>query len=175
MSRETKFSDANEESKILIFPVQLTTSRTGNLTRLIHTLLLCVMSVHSIVAPLFVRCDGWQNTRGSTGYTPRYFLFFSSIPWRVTYNFSPRFFRPHNFHIFVFLFCFAVCHKEWPYDFSSRCKFRNMTTRQSMVEFYLLTFPRFPLLKKEHKPTLVRIELTTSALLIAGVQVTYYY
>ena len=41
-----------------------------------------------------------------------------------------------------------------------------------MVEFYLLTFPRFPLQKKEHKsPTLVRIDLTTSVL--ADVQLTY--
>ena len=54
--------------------------------------------------------------------------------------------------------------------FLSRCKFSNLTTRQPMVEFYLLKSPRFPLRKKEH-PTLVRIELTTSAL--AGVQVTY--
>ena len=38
-----------------------------------------------------------------------------------------------------------------PYDFLSRCKFSTLTTRQPMVEFYLLTFPRFPLLKKEHK------------------------
>ena len=38
-----------------------------------------------------------------------------------------------------------------PYDFSSRCKFSTLTTRQPMVEFYLLTFPRFPLRKKEPK------------------------
>ena len=38
-----------------------------------------------------------------------------------------------------------------PYDFLSRCKFSTLTTRQPMVEFYLLTFPRFPLRKKEHK------------------------
>ena len=38
-----------------------------------------------------------------------------------------------------------------PYDFLSRCKFSNLTTRQPMVEFYLLTFPRFPFRKKEHK------------------------
>ena len=38
-----------------------------------------------------------------------------------------------------------------PYDFVSRCKFSTLTTRQPMVEFYLLTFPRFPLQKKEHK------------------------
>ena len=37
-----------------------------------------------------------------------------------------------------------------PYDFLSRCKFSNVTTRQPMVEFYLLAFPRFPLRKKEH-------------------------
>ena len=36
-------------------------------------------------------------------------------------------------------------------QFLSRCKFSTLTTRQPMVEFYLLTFPRFPLRKKEHK------------------------
>ena len=36
-SRETKFSGTDR--RIFIFPVQLTTSRIGNLTRLIHTLL----------------------------------------------------------------------------------------------------------------------------------------
>ena len=35
--------------------------------------------------------------------------------------------------------------------FLSRCKFSTLTTRQPLVEFYLLTFPRFPLRKKEHK------------------------
>ena len=35
--------------------------------------------------------------------------------------------------------------------FLSRCKSSTLTTRQPMVEFYLLTFPRFPLRKKEHK------------------------
>ena len=38
-----------------------------------------------------------------------------------------------------------------PYDFLSRCRFSNLTTHQPMVELYLLTFPRFPLRKKEHK------------------------
>ena len=38
-----------------------------------------------------------------------------------------------------------------PYEFLLRCKFRTLTTRQPMVEFYLLTFPRFPLRRKEHK------------------------
>ena len=35
--------------------------------------------------------------------------------------------------------------------FLSRCKFSTLITRQPMVEFYLLTFPRFPLRKKEDK------------------------
>ena len=38
-----------------------------------------------------------------------------------------------------------------PYDFLSRCKFSTLTIRRPMVEFYLLTFKRFPLRKKEHK------------------------
>ena len=37
--RETNVSGANGDREILIFPVQPTTSRIGNLTRLIHTLL----------------------------------------------------------------------------------------------------------------------------------------
>ena len=37
-SRETKFSGANGDREISIFPLQLTTSRIGNLTRLISTL-----------------------------------------------------------------------------------------------------------------------------------------
>ena len=36
-SRETKFSGANADREIFIFPVQLTTSKIDNLTRLIHT------------------------------------------------------------------------------------------------------------------------------------------
>ena len=57
--------------------------------------------------------------------------------------------------------------------FLSRCKFSTLTTHQPMVEFYLLTFLRFPLRKKEHKSYFgkILIELTTSAL--AGVQITY--
>ena len=35
-------SGANADREIFIFPVQLTTSRIGNLTRLIHTLAVCV-------------------------------------------------------------------------------------------------------------------------------------
>ena len=38
-SREIKFSGANADREIFIFSVRLTTSRIGNLTWLIHTLL----------------------------------------------------------------------------------------------------------------------------------------
>ena len=39
LSRETGFSAPNGDKEIFIFPVQLTTSRIDNLTRLIHTLI----------------------------------------------------------------------------------------------------------------------------------------
>ena len=40
-SRETKFAGANGDREKNIFPVQLTTSRIGNLTLLILTLATC--------------------------------------------------------------------------------------------------------------------------------------
>ena len=46
--RETKFSGANADREILIFLVQLTTCRIGNLTRLIHTLSICV-TIHTTI------------------------------------------------------------------------------------------------------------------------------
>ena len=48
-SREAKFSGANADREIFIFPVQLTTSRVGNLTRLIHALAICerTMTIHT--------------------------------------------------------------------------------------------------------------------------------
>ena len=46
--RETKFSGANRDKKIFISPVQLTTSRIVNLTRLIYTLLY-VMTNHALL------------------------------------------------------------------------------------------------------------------------------
>ena len=38
-SRETIFSGVNGDREVFIFPVELTTSRIGNLIRLIHVLL----------------------------------------------------------------------------------------------------------------------------------------
>ena len=48
-NRENKFSGANADREIFIFPVQLTTSRVDNLTRLIHTLTMCV-AIHTHTA-----------------------------------------------------------------------------------------------------------------------------
>ena len=42
-----KFSAGNADKEIPFFPVQLTTCRTGNLTRLVHTLAICV-TIHRI-------------------------------------------------------------------------------------------------------------------------------
>ena len=47
--------------------------------------------------------------------------------------------------------CVPISPRFTPYNFLARCKFSTLTTRQPVVEFYLLTFPRFPLRKKEHK------------------------
>ena len=47
-SRETKFSGTHGDRGIFIFPIQLTTSRIGNLTRLIHNLLY-VMTIHTYI------------------------------------------------------------------------------------------------------------------------------
>ena len=75
-------------------------------------------------------------------------------------------------YVFLFLFFFYLTYNRWTSSlpsclwsqrifpslpgsrltfFLSRCKFSTLITRQPMVEFYLLTFPRFPLRKKEHK------------------------
>ena len=47
-SRDTKFSGANADREIFVFPAQLTTSRIGNLTRLIHTIsYMCDTTLHT--------------------------------------------------------------------------------------------------------------------------------
>ena len=50
-SRETKFSGANGDREVFIFPIQLTTSRIGSLNQLIHTLL-HVMAIHTYTLPI---------------------------------------------------------------------------------------------------------------------------
>ena len=46
--RDTKFSGTNGDREILFFRVQLTTSRIGNLTRSLHTLLY-VMTIYTYI------------------------------------------------------------------------------------------------------------------------------
>ena len=75
---------------------------------------------------------------------PYFFLFFSFISIIAD--------GPHHYH--------PACGHKGSFHLSpvhalqfflSRCKFSTLTTRQPMVEFHLLAFPRFPLRKKEHK------------------------
>ena len=54
-------TDGNRKS--FIFPVQLTTSRIGNHTRLIHTLLK-VVSIHTVEFTLLVSCELETGDRG---------------------------------------------------------------------------------------------------------------
>ena len=63
LSRETIFLGANEDGEIFIFPVQLTTSRIGNLTLLIHTLLY-MMTMHTRLS-LFIA--HYKHTRAVMG------------------------------------------------------------------------------------------------------------
>ena len=62
-SRETKFSGTHGDGGMFIFPVQLTTTSTGNLTRLIHTLLY-VMTIHTYIRTYIV----WMNLATKTVY-----------------------------------------------------------------------------------------------------------
>ena len=63
-SRETKFSGENRDRETLFSPAQLTTSRIGNLTRLILTLAICddhtcihsVNACYRVAADLVFRC-----------------------------------------------------------------------------------------------------------------------
>ena len=70
---ETKFSGANGDWEILIFPVQLTPSRIGNLTRLIHALAICV-TIHSI-----------RGTRATRELTEKLCI---TYPYQSTQEFS---------------------------------------------------------------------------------------
>ena len=76
-------------------------------------------------------------------------------PLLVCFNRGPRLCRPQMDLIITILpvvtKVLPISPRFTPYDLLSRCKFSTLTTRQPMVEFYLLTFPRFPLRKKEHK------------------------
>ena len=63
-SRKTKFSGANGDREILIFPVQMTTNRIGNLTRLILTLVICDDHTYIHTTPLHVSVDCRDDALG---------------------------------------------------------------------------------------------------------------
>ena len=53
-SRETIFSGADGDRKTFIFPVQLTTSKIGSLTRFIFTLAICDDHVCCMLIPFIL-------------------------------------------------------------------------------------------------------------------------
>ena len=71
-SRENKFSGANGDRELFIFPVQLTTRRIGNLTRLILTLAICDNHtyIHTVITimsgPGLGRTNAQQTIFGSS-------------------------------------------------------------------------------------------------------------
>ena len=79
VSRETKFSGANGDKEYTIFPVQLTSSRIGNLTRLIHNTksgLIWFGSVYLVITAGFVaeiktNNSGYRSDGVMTLHTPR--------------------------------------------------------------------------------------------------------
>ena len=84
-----------------------------------------------------------MTCKGSTRYWIYFLLFFFNLTYRRWTSSLPS--CLWSLRIFPSLPCSRLT------IFLSRCKFSTLTTRQPMVEFYLLTFPRFPLRKKEHK------------------------
>ena len=74
VSRDQILRHARGQGNI-IFPVQLTTSRIGNLTRLIHTLLY-VMTIHTYI-------QTYEYAEQSCCWVFGYDLGYASVPWRV--------------------------------------------------------------------------------------------
>ena len=109
-SRETKLSGAIENREIFIFPVQLTTSRIGNLIRLIHTLL-SVMTIHTrtslcCLSYACMRRDRRPKTPRLTRYTLPFCVFFLHLIISHLQS-CATFFWPRNFYIFkTFFFSF---------------------------------------------------------------------
>ena len=85
-SRETKFSGAKADREIFIYPAQLTTSRIGNLTRLIHiTIAICIrtMTIHTYYTLILIAMKEHEN-RGKTKMNPtaaRFCYILSGIGW----------------------------------------------------------------------------------------------
>ena len=71
-SRDTKFSGANEDREILIFPVQLTTSRIGNLTGLIHIYTYIETYIHTYSKNCTSRGNVYPLSRQIRGFRDKY-------------------------------------------------------------------------------------------------------
>ena len=81
----------------IIFPVQLTTSRIGNLTGLIHTLLY-VMTIHTYIHTA-IPGGSAISSRGQTSFfamaVKEYFAFEKSCKWPKQRHFVDADIRPH--------------------------------------------------------------------------------
>ena len=64
-SREAKFTGANRDREIFIFPVQLTTSRIGNHTRLMPSPLSTCVTIHTYIRVLKLNRD--NKSKAPTG------------------------------------------------------------------------------------------------------------
>ena len=132
VSRDQIIRHARGQGNI-IFPVQLTTSRIGNLTRLIHTLLY-VMTIHTYIytssiidPPLGGRCE-WHRMTRMTG--PDCAVMCNLINIHTTYT-----------HVCV---CFLPIHSghqvRWTYQPGSH---RRKVTQDFSSTFFLRCVPYF--------------------------------
>ena len=170
VSRDQILRHARGQGNI-IFPVQLTTSRIGNLTRLIHTLL-HVMTIHTYINTRIDPPKGGSTilvskTSDQARQRDTLSFFFISFFFNLTYSrwtsslpsclWSQRIFPSLPDSRLTFFY----------HDASS-------ALLQLVNQWLNLTYSRSHAFRYERKntnPTIVRIELTTSAL--EGVQITY--
>ena len=123
-SRESKFSGANREKEIFIFPVQLITSRIGNLTRLILTLavwLMTIYTVHDIITMQGHQTKQFLCTMLKTSDLPvALFAFFKTL----THTFW--FYR----YIYLYLFPLAFTYITCKSIVDATCKLRLLPLHQ---------------------------------------------
>ena len=100
-SRETKFSGTHGDRGMFIFPVQPTTSRIGNLPRLIHALLY-VMTIHTYIHRDII-------------YTSIYFCKSSEAVSFFRHNMSAL----HVLYNILYRYC-TVSHERWHVECDSR-------------------------------------------------------
>ena len=120
-SHVTKFSGTNANRETFIFPVQLTTSRIGNLTRLIHTLAIC-MCDHTYIlhacAPTARRSHLTTIVCVLFRFCSYFFMFPSFVSLEIDVAFS-EYFVP---------LLFSVCMESTSYLFPFRMVFSYLVT-----------------------------------------------